>query len=142
MSSKNEILLYETDASKIQLPPRNQNKKFEKATGTMKELDDALKTVIQIYKFNMAKLLATSSKLKDYFDGVIEKNTVSYLLNILTECGIITSQYTEVGGRTGRVYRIDGDHVQRVRGVYENHVRPKEKPEEQVDFVEGLILGK
>jgi hypothetical protein len=142
---ENKIFIFPAlNTPDVSLPPKNQSKEFKKANKkAMEELDNAMKIAVLIYKCNMTKTHATLSMLTDYFEGLIKKDEISYSLDTLGDWGIITSGYTEVEkDRLRRAYRIDGDNVQRIRQVYEEHVRPNEKPEEQIDFVDGIILEK
>jgi len=139
-----ELFLIGSDIPEVPLPLKNQNKEFKKADpNAMESLDNYLKIAVQIYKYNMTKIPATFTRLVDYFEGLIERNEISSSLDVLGDRGIITSGYGEVEKeRAGRIYWIDSDNVHRVRQIYEELVRSHEKPEDQIDYVDGLLMEK
>ena len=141
-ADKKEMQLFAVEMPKVAIPPKSQNKKFEKAdSDAMRELGDFLKVAVQIYKLNMTDTPATYSRLADYFSGTLERSIISSSLDILTRMGIITGEHGEAGEDTAECrYFIGSDHVWPIRAMYEELVRPKEKSEDQIDYVPRLLL--
>lgn len=141
---KKLFTLEKIDRPEVSLPPQNQNKNFEKVdTDAMKRVGDEFKVAVQIYKFNMTKQPVYFNKLVDFFDGVMDGSRILNLLHFLSDWGIVEGQYGDLGnGRAGRLYYIDSGEVWRIREIYEEHVKPYERPEDQISYVPGLMIEK
>jgi hypothetical protein len=138
-----------TDGRKVDLPPRNLNKTFESIDeDAMKELDLGLKIAVMIYKLNMINQPAYYERLVQIFKDSPKRPAkfpeILSILRVLEEnLLIITASYgATADGKSRRLYTIDSAEVQKIRAVYEQHVRPHERPEDQIDYVKGLLLEK